>query len=51
LLVSEYEATFDLTDAEITTRIASRVTARNALGAASFSSAPVGPVMPAGLPR
>jgi hypothetical protein len=51
LLISEYEATFVLTDAEITTQIASRVTARNAAGASSFDSLPVGPVMPAGLPR
>jgi len=45
---SVYEATFVLTDREITTLIASRVTATNALGSSSFNSAPVGPVVPAG---
>jgi hypothetical protein len=47
LLVSAYEATFDLTDAEITTMIGCRVTAHNALGSASFDSLPVGPVLSA----
>jgi hypothetical protein len=48
LLVSEYEATFDLTDAEVACTIACRVTATNAFGSASFDSAAVGPVIPAG---
>ena len=50
LLVSEYEASFDLSDAEIASTIACRVTATNATGSASFDSAPVGPVVPAGAP-
>ena len=45
---SVYEATFDLTDREITTLIASRVTATNASGSSSFNSLPVGPVVPVG---
>jgi hypothetical protein len=48
LLVSEYENQFDLTDAEVACMIASRVTATNAQGSASFDSAAVGPVIPAG---
>jgi hypothetical protein len=48
LLVSEYENEFDLTDAEVACTIAVRVTATNAAGSASFDSAPVGPVIPAG---
>ena len=47
---SVYSSTFDLTDREITTLIASRVTATNAQGSSSFNSAPVGPVVPAGAP-
>jgi hypothetical protein len=48
LLVSEYENQFDLTDAEVACMIAARVTATNAQGSASFDSAAVGPVIPAG---
>jgi hypothetical protein len=47
LLVSEYEADFDLTDAEVACTIACRVTAHNGLGTASIDSLPVGPVVPA----
>ena len=38
LLLSEYEATFELTDAEIAALVACRVTAANAAGSASFDS-------------
>jgi hypothetical protein len=49
ILLSAYEAEFELTANEITTMVASRVTGHNALGSAAFSSEPVGPITPAGV--
>jgi hypothetical protein len=51
ILISAYEATFELTRNEITAVIASRVTGHNALGSASFNSVAVGPIVPAGVTR
>ena len=48
LLAPVYTPDFELTQAEITAMIASRITASNALGSTRFDSIPVGPVVPIG---